>query len=274
MLRNIVITINNPLKNGGLEICDWLEEHAQFVIFGCETGEGGTFHWQGYAELKQPCRWSTIERLAFRWHIERRMGTQAEAIRYCQKDSNYVCHGRRREQGSRGDLDRIRGIAHEDGMRTVCMVGNLQQIRVAEKFLTYCEEPRNWVTEVHWLYGPSGCGKSRRARELCGEDMYTKNTGSKWWDGYDNHEYVIIDDFRDSWWPITYMLALLDRYEFLVEYKGGYRQFRAKTIIVTSINHPDTMYANTGECKHQLARRLKSVTDVSEVGGVILIPPD
>ena len=52
-----------------------------------------------------------------------------------------------------------------------------------------------------------------------------------------------------------------------MEYKGGYRQFRAKTIVVTSINHPDSMYANTGECRNQLARRLTSVTDVSEVGG-------
>ena len=156
----------------------------------------------------------------------------------------------------------------------MCLVGNLQQIRIAEKYLTYCEEPRNWVPNVYWLYGPSGAGKSKRAREICKEDVYCKNNGTKWWDGYDNHEYVIIDDFRDSWWPITYMLALLDRYEFLVEYKGGYRQFRAKTIVVTSINHPDSMYANTGECRNQLARRLTSVTDVSEVGGVILIPPD
>ena len=36
-----------------------------------------------------------------------------------KKDSNYVCHGRRREQGSRGDLDRIRRIADEDGLRAV-----------------------------------------------------------------------------------------------------------------------------------------------------------
>ena len=76
-----------------------------------------------------------------------------------KKDSNYVCHGRRREQGSRGDLDRIRRIADEDGLRAVCLVGNLQQIRIAEKYLTYCEEPRNWVPNVYWLYGPSGAGR-------------------------------------------------------------------------------------------------------------------
>lgn len=267
MLRNFVVTINNPLSNGGLEICDWLEEHAEFVILGCETGESGTFHWQGYVELRKPCRWATIERLAFRWHIERRLGTQSEAIKYCEKDGNYITFGKRRCQGQRGDLDRIRRIAHEDGLRTVCMVGTLQQIKVAEKFLTYCEEPRDWTPTVTWLWGRSGAGKSRRARELCNDDVYTKNCGTKWWDGYDNHECVIIDDFRDSWWPITYMLALLDRYEFMVEYKGGLRQFRAKTIVITSIYHPESMYSNTGECKTQLARRLTTVSEVAEVGG-------
>jgi len=104
---------------------------------------------------------------------------------------------------------------------------------------------------------------------MLGEDVYTKNTGTKWWDGYDGHEDVIIDDFRDSWWPLTYMLALLDRYEFLVENKGGHRQMRAKRIVVTSIFAPDTMYENTGECKIQLLRRVDHiialVTDVTEV---------
>lgn len=151
-------------------------------------------------------------------------------------------------------------------MRAVCVAASLQQIRVAEKYLTYCEDPRDWKPEVIWLTGPSGSGKSRRAREICGEDVYTKNTGHKWWDGYDGHEDVILDDFRDSWWPITYMLALIDRYEFQVEYKGGMRQMRAKRIIITSIFTPDTMYRGTGECQQQLARRIDCVTDVTEVG--------
>lgn len=270
MLRNFVFTINNPLENGGPKICDWLDEKCSYVIIGCETGEQGTFHWQGYAELRSPCRRSTLLGLRFRWHIEPRMGTQKQAIDYCKKDANYISHGKRRKQGHRGDLDRIRGIADEDGMRTVCMVGNLQQIRVAEKYLTYNELPRSWKPEVIWLWGPSGVGKSKTARELCGEDVYTKNNGNKWWDGYDGHEDVIIDDFRDSWWPITYMLALLDRYEMMVEYKGGFRQFRAKKIVITCIFSPKAMYSGTNECRKQLKRRLdrvvELVSDVAEVG--------
>lgn len=271
MIRNLVFTLNNPLQNGGLELCDWLESNCSYAIIGCERGDSGTFHWQGYAELTKPCRWSTITGHEFRWHIERRMGSQAEAIRYCEKDGNFHSCGKRREQGSRGDLDRIRRIADEDGMRAVCMAGNVQQIRIAEKYLSYNESCRDWKPYVTWIWGDSGTGKSKMAREISGEDVYTKNVGTKWWDGYDGHEDVIIDDFRDSWWPITYMLALLDRYPMIVEYKGGQRQFKAQRITVTCLYNPEVCYKHTGECIKQLLRRIDKiihlVSDVSEVEG-------
>lgn len=273
MYRNFVFTLNNPLTNGGLELCDWLEKKCTYVIIGCERGTNGTFHWQGYAELRSPCRLTTLCGDGRKWHVEQRRGTQQQAVDYSKKDANYITHGKLREQGRRGDLDRTRSLAHEGGMRAVCMVASLQQIRVAEKYLQYCEEPRDWKPEVIWLIGPSGSGKSRMARKLLGEDVFTKNTGHKWWDGYDGHEDVIIDDFRDSWWPITYMLALLDRYEFQVENKGGMRQMRARRMVITSIHGPDAMYRGTGECQHQLARRVDRVTDVTEVTEGNTIPP-
>ena len=74
------------------------------------------------------------------------------------------------------------------------------------------------------------------------ESVYRKASDTKWWPGYDCHEEVIIDDFRDSWWPITYMLDLLDRYETKVETKGGYRQFVPKKIIITSCQDPNRCY--------------------------------
>lgn len=153
-------------------------------------------------------------------------------------------------------------------------VANAQGTRVAEKFLTYNEEERDWKPNVIWIHGPSGAGKSRLAREICGDaDVYVKNTDSKWWDGYDGHESTIIDDFRDTWWSLTYMLGLLDRYPFRVEYKGGMRQFVSRTIIVTCIHAPNVMYNMANEDENQLLRRIDEirhivpdVPDVPEVG--------
>jgi len=267
--RTVCFTINNYTTDDivGMSAIEW-----HYVIVGWECGENGTPHMQGYGELAKVTRWSSIKKSMPRAHLEGRKGSQKQAIDYSKKEGFYTEHGTPKKQGARGDLDRVRDDALEGGMRSVTTWGNMQQIRVAEKFLAHNEEARDWQPDVYWLWGATGTGKSRIARELCTnkDDVYVKNTATKWWDGYDGHENVIIDDFRPSWWDLTYMLGLLDRYEFRVETKGGHRQFKPKTIIVTSALPPATCYTGTGECVKQLLRRVSLVT---EVGGVILDCP-
>lgn len=243
------------------------------IGWGREVGESGTPHLQGYLELTKPMRIAGLKKLGgayAKMHLETRRGSREEAIAYCGKEAPWEAHGNWDiTQGSRTDLDITRQRALEGGMREVTLTGNAQQIKVAEKFLTYHEEPRDWHTQVDWYWGPTGTGKSRRAREdLANCDLFVKNDGSRWWDGYDGHEAVILDDFRDSWWSLTETLSLLDRYEKRVEVKGGWRQFVPKRIIVTSAKHPATCYAGTGEDVQQLLRRIGSVTEFrNEVGG-------
>lgn len=284
--RNYCFTLNNPLQNRGLEVCDWLEANSTYAIVGCEVGENGTFHWQGYFEFAAPKRMRTMLALKFPWHLEPRRGNQKQAIEYCKKDGNVMTHGKCKKQGSRDDLCDIRQLARDEGMRAVTRVGNLQQIRVAEKYLSYNEEARDWKPEVIYITGPSGAGKSRMAREIVAargykDDCYVKNTGTKWWDGYDRHAAIILDDFRDSWWDFTYFIGLIDRYSFVVEVKGGTRQLLPRLVIITCIRPVETLYSRADECGRQIARRidtvriLESVTDdATEVGGGNTIPPD
>lgn len=263
--RNWCFTINNWSEEDVAEIekCDF-----KYCIYGKEIGKEGTHHLQGYIEFTKVYKMGTIKKLLTRAHLEQRKGTKEQARDYCKKENNFTELGEWGQQGKRTDLDKIRTIALEEGMRNVTSIGTMQQINVAKAFLTYNEEPRNWETEVIWLWGKTGTGKSRLAREICNmDDCFTKNENSKWWDGYDAHEYVIIDDFRDSWWSLTEMLSLLDRYEKKVEIKGGTRQFKPKKIIVTSCMSPANCYRNVGEEIQQLMRR---VTEVTEVGRVIL----
>ncbi|AJD07498.1 replication-associated protein [Odonata-associated circular virus-19] len=256
---------------------------VQYIIVGKETcPETKREHLQGYCELDKKKTMAGIKKLFSddSLHIEARKGTQKEAIIYCQKEGNWKEAGVQRKQGSRGDLDGARVMAVESGMRAVSRSMNMQQIRVAEKFLSYNEEVRDWKPEVLWFWGDSGSGKSREARFIShGLDTYVKNTGGKWWDGYDGHEVVIIDDFRDSWWALTYFLACTDRYEFQVEVKGGFRQLRAKMIIITSLFHPKYMYREAqakGDTAYQILRRIDSVVHFGsqkpEVGGNTIAP--
>lgn len=278
LLSNLCFTINNyTIKD--FELFENLVKISDFVVIGFEKGESGTPHIQGYAELTKRTRFATVSKTIPRAHIEMRKGTQKQARDYCKEDGNWLEWGTPKKQGARVDLPIMKRLAIDEGMRGVTAISNsMQQIRVCEKFLTYNEPCRDWKPLIIWIWGPTGTGKSATARQLCGDDLYTKNTGTKWWDGYDGHEFVIIDDFRDSWWPITYMLALLDRYEFQVEVKGGQRQMRAKTIIITSAYAPNNTYLGTGEAIDQLLRRIdiveQSVPDVQEVEGVIVEPLD
>lgn len=235
----------------------------------------GKEHMQCYFEFEKKKTQTGIKKLFGDngIHIEARSkdSTAKQASDYCKKDGKWVEWGEISHQGERKDLVDVRRLAMEGGMRRVLeqeKVPNLQQIRVAEKYLQYCEKARHWKPVVTWLWGASGVGKSRKAREMCkGGRYFTKNTANKWWDGYDGEEIIIIDDFRDDWWPMTYMLALLDRYEMKVEIKGGCRQILATDIIITSIKPPERMYLTSDEDIAQLTRRVDVVEEVSKLAG-------
>lgn len=269
MFRNICFTINNWTE----EDFDLLHNSGKwysYLIYGFEMGETGTPHLQGYAELQKRMRLNSVKKILPRAHIEARKGTAEEAADYCKKEGDFEERGIISKQGERLDLDKVRTEALEMGMRGVTSKFNQQQIHVAEKFLCYNETERDWKPEVIWIWGKTGTGKSKLARELTGDDTYTKNTANKWWDGYDSHENIIIDDFRCSWWDLTYMLALIDRYAMRVEVKGGTRQILAKKIIITSAFAPNECYRGTGEAIEQLLRRVDNiihlgVPDVPEV---------
>lgn len=256
-------TLNNYDEKDEFIIRKW---DTSYTVYGKEIGHSGTRHLQGYSEFYVKKRLSTVKRLHNKIHWEPRHGSQTQAIDYCKKDGEIVEMGKPMEnrQGRRTDLDKIRSLALDSGMREVSAIGNLQQIMVAEKFLKYNEEPRDWKPRVLWFWGAPGVGKSKSAREYTNmDDCYTKNTPTKWWDGYDGHENIIIDDYRAGWWEPEYMLGLLDRYEFIVEYKGGTRQMRAKLICITSTYSPERIEDRWyGEHRGQLIRRIDQIVEV------------
>ena len=271
LFRNVCFTVNNYTDEERLRILNW--DGWSYVIIGEEIGEEGTSHLQGYGELTSRMRSNRL--FSFfngRAHCEERKGTQREAINYCAKDGLFEERGRKRAQGSRRDLDRTRQLAIEVGMRGVTRVGNMQQIKVAEKFLEYNEESRDWKPTVYWLWGKTGVGKSKAARQLCNDDVYVKNTADKWFVGYDAHECCILDDFREDWMKFADFLSLIDRYECRIENKGGKRQFLAKIIVITCPWKPEDCFRNRGiEDIEQVLRRIDAVIevvpDVPEVGG-------
>jgi len=278
--RNVCFTVNNPTPADRVGLISCYPDIFSYMVFGEEVGQNGTPHLQGYAELVGQKSLNQIKRISGleRAHIEKRHGSAKQAADYCKKDGNFQEFGTISNQGARTDICEVKQAAKIGGMRLVSAGFKYNDIRLAEKYLVYHEPGRDpaETVRVRWYWGAPGVGKSLRAlteaEEVDPKDVYHKKDGNKWWDGYDGHKCVIIDDFRDSWWPLTYMLGLIDRYPFKVECKGGSRQMRATEMWVTSVQHPETMYSHAnGEPIRQLIRRVMTIAEVawSDTDGIV-----
>ena len=128
------------------------------------------------------------------------------------------------------------------------------------------EVQRDFKTRLHVYWGPTGTGKSFAANyeaTQAGETPYYKERGD-WWDGYYGQKYVIIENFDTT---IDYydLLALTDQYPHKVQTKGGYTNFIATDIWITS-NKPIPEWFNNEKNTDALLRRLTTYTYMDENG--------
>lgn len=253
-------TLNNYTDQ---ELEDLAEFQCCYVIFGKEVAPTtGTPHLQGYFYFPKKATFKLVRSMLPRASFRKSKGSPADNIRYCSKDGDVYEYGERPCQGKRKDLDILKEKIlkkEQITMREVSLTcTSYQGVRMAETLLKYHEPKRNWKPYVKWIHGPTGTGKTRLAMEELGEDCYVAMETNKWWDGYDAHEHVLIDDMRKDFCKFHVLLRLLDRYAFTVEYKGGSRQFLAKKIYITSCHSPEDMFETREDIK-QLMRRIDEV---------------
>lgn len=257
--RAWVFTLNNYTheQQSLIELID-----CKYLVFGHEVAPTtGTPHLQGFIMFKSQKDFSAVRKIfPAGTHIEKKIASDFVNERYCKKDGDYFEKGEIPNQGKRTDLDNVREIIRSTNkMRAVVDVAqSYQSVKMAEQILKYHETPRTWKPEVFWFCGSTGTGKSRLAYEMLGDDCYTCLSTGRWFDGYDAHENVLIDDMRKDFMKFHELLRLLDRYAMRVETKGGTRQFLAKKIIITSCYRPEEMFS-TREDIRQLIRRLDKI---------------
>lgn len=185
-LRNFVFTINLVNQNIKLnEVEEALKTlEACYYVIGKEIGENGNEHYQGYCELEKRKDFNVIHKALFNAHIERRRGTQKQAIDYCKKENNFIEWGTPKKQGKRSDLDDIVEMIKEGAsdidilteypsqfLRYNQHIAKVREIITKEK---YTKEWRD-IT-VFYIWGDTGTGKSRYVRERHGyENVYAVN---------------------------------------------------------------------------------------------------
>ena len=226
----------------------------------------GTLHYQWYVRFKGAVPLSRVLKLFPRdcgVHCEIAKGNEQQCVAYCSKDDTRVdgpwLFGEDALPGKRSDIVRVREILESGGgMREVAReIGSYQGIKCAEAILKYVEKERDFETEVRWYYGSTGSGKTRSAKEEF-PDAWMSAKNLRWFDGYDAHEVIIVDDFRKDFCTFHELLRICDRYGYRVETKGGSRQLLAKVIIFTCPFTIDQLYRDrSDEDIGQLKRRVK-----------------
>lgn len=260
--RNWCFTLNNYTND---DIKSLKSLKCRYICLGFEKGEKGTPHIQGFIQFEQKIRLTNWKKINKKIHAEIMQGTIEQAINYCKKDGTFEERGDVIKERQRTDLREAKKKCATEGMRGITGKEeeyNMQVIRTCETFLKYHEEVRNFKPYVCWIYGESGAGKTKYVNEkVCHRDTYWKDS-TKWWDGYDRHEVVVIDDFRAGNMKLNELLKLIDRYPHRIEQKGTFRQILNKEFYFTSIKHPKDVYNLPDEPVKQLLRRIDKIIHV------------
>lgn len=229
---------------------------VSFVVMQLERTQEDRLHYQGYVQLPRKQRLTWLRRHVLEkahWEVAR--GTANDNIAYCTKEDSreagpWRC-GDVKHQGVENSFDEC-VEAVKEGMplheaaeawpgvwvkhsRGLCDLRQRLQLK-RDRRAFGPEGPEVWV-----LYGSSGTGKSRFVAEHW-PDAFWKIPGEKWWDGYEEHETVVLDDFKVGELRLTDLQRLLDWNPLWVEVKGGAVPMLAKRYVITSNYHPSEWY--------------------------------
>ncbi len=272
--RNVCFTLNNPT-----ELLDFDPEEMAYLVYQEEQPEGGTYHFQGYCEFTRAVTQPVAKELLGgpRVHLEPRRGTAKQAIDYCKKEDTRVPYtvpieeGTPRQQGRRVDLEAFKdAVMGGDNQRDLLEEHHVIIARYPRFYntLTQMNRPERTTDLVVTLHiGDTGLGKTRAVMDEFGNDptFYRAplSNNTLWFDGYDRHTTVLLDDFTGaaSHLALCTLLQLLDRYPILVPTKGGHTWWLPNALHVTTNILPKDWYKweGRGEQYKALARRFHKV---------------
>lgn len=252
--RSWIFTLNNYTSDDEttLQSLD-----CRYIIYGREIAPTtGTPHLQGYVYFNEAKTLSSVKKkISKTAHLEIPQGTATQNREYCSKDKDFFEKGIIPDQNDKNGKTKLTPASKFSDCTTLAQYKWLQTLK------TQTIQSRTEKPTVLWFHGPTGTGKSKLAYSY--PDVYPKNE-TKWWDGYYGQQTIVIDDFeKNTYWTFRTLLKVIDRYPFLVEYKGGTLQLNSPTIIITS-EHPPEHYTETKTEYQQLIRRIDKVEDFSK----------
>lgn len=233
----------------------------------------GKLHYQGYVELLKRRALSSVKQILGdnKVHIERRHGSQKQAIDYCKKEdtrySDPVEFGNPRKQGKRTDLDTAVDLIRE-GARIIDVADECPNVMVRYskgiKELKFhydkrdTKEFRKLTNTV--IYGTPGSGKTKYVYDVEADIFKLDAANNVWFDGYDGEKVLLIDDFY-GWIKYGMLLNILDGYPLRLEIKGSFTWARWTKVYITSNVHPGDWYGSRG-FTDALKRRINNIMNM------------
>jgi hypothetical protein len=230
-----------------------------------EEGEGGFLHWQVVVAYAKKVTLTAVRNCFGPYHAEATRSAAAED--YVWKEETAVV-GTRFELGEKAMKRNVEKDWDDVWEKT--KQGDLMSIPADVRIRCYAtlkrikkdyeQAPFRDGINVQVYWGVTQSGKSHRMFEESYKDgivPYVKSSTTKWWDGYQGQQRVIIDEFRGQI-AIEHLLKWCDKYPCFVEEKGGQIALRAIEIWICSNVAPILWYPGIDEStRDALLRRLR-----------------
>jgi hypothetical protein len=245
-----------------------------YLVYQRESGaETGHHHFQGYCQMKRAERLAALKKLFPGAHLEIQRGTNEEAKEYCMKEDSRIdgpwefgeFKPSQGQQGKRTDIEEIITAIREKRPRDeyIFTPSYVRYYRGFEHIKLLAQEPYNHddVRGV-WYWGPPGTGKSHTARTNFPEAFMKAQ--NKWFDGYNQQENIILDDFDTNGVCLGHHLKIwADKWACTGEFKGGTTQLCHKNFVITSNYSIRELFGGDNVLYLAILRRFK-VTHFSE----------
>lgn len=248
-----------------------------YLILGKETAATGMKHLQGCFMWSGKASLAEIRAKCGKGHITRCKKALTVNIIYCKKDGDFQEWGdppAKKPDGRKEHLLKLKELIDEGTSMVDLRADHLALYSQYYRGVTdyhrdvACAKHKSALRDVtvEYVWGPTGTGKSHYAYHHAIGDTYrlVKSQQMAWFDGYNGEGTLVLDDYT-SWWNISYLLNLLDKYPLQLPIKGGHVWAEFTCVIITSNLELHEQHTKAGE-RHRdaLKRRVDKVTWLQE----------
>lgn len=221
----------------------------------------GRLHQHHYYVASQPIRLSCIQRMFGRKIKAKPVVYEPRYFKYIQQDDPEE----QQLHGVAGPWEQAGSLVSFQGMRTDCLharqmakeghtakeirdeVPSMYRFSRAVELMVEDNRtiPRTRPLVVYLIWGPPNCGKTTRALQRFPDAYLTSGAQSmSSFQDYANQKAVIMDGWLHSQWQFTDMESYVKGFVVPINIKYGRVHSLWETLVITTNQHPDSIYAS------------------------------